>query len=165
MYSALPLKTSAFSSLEHWKVLWWRQSSLWLILVILQEPLEVLRLASGYLPFAPDCQSMGQIWSHYGACVVSPDMTISGLSKVKESKVGTPGWFYGSMLPFSPLNKCLEIPKRNQPWIFIGRTNGEAESPILWPPDAEIWLIGKDPDAGKDWRREEKWVAENEMDM
>ena len=44
----------------------------------------------------------------------------------------------------------------NQPWIFIGRTEAEAEAPILWPPDANSWLIGKDPDAGKDWRWEKK---------
>ena len=60
---------------------------------------------------------------------------------------------------------CKEIqpvhPKGNQPWIFIGRT--DAETPILWPPDAKNWLIGKDPDAGKDWRWEEKGKAEDEM--
>ena len=53
-------------------------------------------------------------------------------------------------------------PKRNQPWIFIGRTDAEAEAPILWPPDSKIWLTGKDPDAGKDWRREEKETTEDE---
>ena len=47
-------------------------------------------------------------------------------------------------------------PKGNQSWIFIGRTDAEAETPILWPPDAKNWLIGKDPDAGKGWRWEEK---------
>ena len=47
-------------------------------------------------------------------------------------------------------------PKGNQSWIFIGRTDAEAEAPILWPPDAKSQLIGKDPDAGKDWRQEEK---------
>ena len=46
--------------------------------------------------------------------------------------------------------------QRNQFWIFIGRTDAEAEAPILWPPDSKSWLIGKDPDAGKDWRQEEK---------
>ena len=64
----------------------------------------------------------------------------------------------------SPLD-CEEIklvsPKGNQPWIFIERT--DAEAPILWPPDAKSWLIGKDPDAGKDWRQEEKGVTEDEM--
>ena len=64
----------------------------------------------------------------------------------------------------SPLD-CKEIksvnPKGNQSWIFIGRTN--AEAPILWPPDAKNWLIGKDPDARKDWRRAEKGTTEDEM--
>ena len=50
----------------------------------------------------------------------------------------------------------LVNPKGNQLWIFIGRINAEAEAPILWPPDVKNGLIGKDPDAGKDWRREEK---------
>ena len=54
-------------------------------------------------------------------------------------------------------------PKGNQPWIFTGRTDVEAETPILWPPDAKNWLIGKDPDAGKDWRQEEKGMTEDEM--
>ena len=52
-------------------------------------------------------------------------------------------------------------PKENEPWIFIGRTN--AEAPILWPPDAKGWLIGKGPDAGKDWGQEAKGTAEDEM--
>ena len=59
----------------------------------------------------------------------------------------------------SPLNsKELQPvhPKENQSWIFIGRTNAEAETPILWPTDVKNWLIWKDPDAGKDWRQEEK---------
>ena len=55
---------------------------------------------------------------------------------------------------------CKEIqsvhPKGDQSWVFIGRTDSEAETPILWPPDAKIWLIWKDPDAGKDWGQEEK---------
>ena len=51
----------------------------------------------------------------------------------------------------------------NQPWIFTGRTDVEAETPILWPPDVKNWLIGKDPDAGKDWRQEEKRTIEDEM--
>jgi len=54
-------------------------------------------------------------------------------------------------------------PKGNQPWIFIGRTDAEAEAPILWPPDAKNWLIRKDPDAGKDWGQEEKGATEDEM--
>ena len=54
-------------------------------------------------------------------------------------------------------------PKRNQSWIFIGRTDAEAEAPILWPPDVKSWLIWKDPDAGKDWGWEEKGMTEDEM--
>ena len=53
--------------------------------------------------------------------------------------------------------------KGNQSCIVIGRTDAEAETPILWPPDVKDWLIGKDPDAGKDWRREEKGRTEDEM--
>ena len=57
----------------------------------------------------------------------------------------------------------LVNPKGNQPWIFIGRTDAEPEVPVLWPPDGKNWLIGKDPDAGKDWQWEEKGMTENEM--
>ena len=66
----------------------------------------------------------------------------------------------------SPLD-CKKIqpvnPEENQSWILIGRTDVEAEAPILWPPDAKSWLIWKDPDAGKDWRWEEKGTTEDEM--
>ena len=72
------------------------------------------------------------------------------------------------------LEKTLESPldskeikpvhsKGNQSWIFIGRTDAEAETPILWPPDAKNWLIWKDRDAGKDWRQVEKGMTEDEM--
>ena len=66
----------------------------------------------------------------------------------------------------SPLD-CKEIqpvyPKGDQSLVFIGRTNVEAEIPILWPPDTKSWLFGKDPDAGKDWSLEEKGITEDEM--
>ena len=66
----------------------------------------------------------------------------------------------------SPLD-CKEIqplhPKGNQSWIFIGRTDAKAETPILWPPDAKNWLIWKDPDARKDWGQEEEGTTEDEM--
>ena len=66
----------------------------------------------------------------------------------------------------SPLG-CKEIkpvnPKENQSWIFIGRTDDEAEAPILWLPDEKNWFIGKDPDAGKDWRQDEMGTTEDEM--
>ena len=62
---------------------------------------------------------------------------------------------------------CKEIqpvhPKGDQSWVFIGRTDAEAETPVLWPHDAKSWLIGKDPDAGKDWGQVEKGTTEGEM--
>ena len=76
------------------------------------------------------------------------------------------------MLSNSGLEKTLESPldskeikpvscKGNQPWIFIRRTDAEAEDPILWPPDEKNQLIGKDPVAGKDWRQKEKEITED----
>ena len=66
----------------------------------------------------------------------------------------------------SPLD-CKEIqpvhPKGDQSWVFIGRTDVDAETPIFWPPDAKSWLIGIDPDAGRDWGQEEKETIEDEM--
>ena len=66
----------------------------------------------------------------------------------------------------SPLD-CKDIklvnPTENQSWIFIWKTDAEAEAPILWPPDAKRWLLRKDPDSGKDWRQEEKEAMEDEM--
>ena len=66
----------------------------------------------------------------------------------------------------SPLD-CKEIkpvhPKGDQSWVFIGRTDAEAETPILWPPHTKSWLIGKDPDAGRDWGQEEKGMTEDDM--
>ena len=68
--------------------------------------------------------------------------------------------------PESPLDS-KEIqrvyPKGNQSWIFIGRTDAEAEAPIVWPLDGKNWLIGKDPDAGKNWRQKEKGETVEEM--
>ena len=68
--------------------------------------------------------------------------------------------------PVSPLD-CKEIKpvnhKGNQSWTFVGRTDAEAEAPVLWPPDVKNWLIRKDPDAGKDWRQEDKGTVEDEM--
>ena len=65
------------------------------------------------------------------------------------------------------LSDCKEFqpvhPKGDQSWVFIGRTDVEAETPIIWLPDAKSWLIGKDPDAGRDWGQEEKGTTEDEM--
>ena len=79
-------------------------------------------------------------------------------------------WCFGTVM----LDKTLENPmeckeikpvnvKENQSWIFIGRTDAEAETPVLWPLDVKNWLIWKDPDTGKDWRQEEKGTTEDEM--
>ena len=74
-------------------------------------------------------------------------------------------WFVVLEKSLESLLDCKEIksvnPKGNQSWIFIGRT--DAEIPILWPPDTKSQLIGKDPDAGKDWRQKEKGVAEDKI--
>ena len=91
-------------------------------------------------------------------------------------------WELGHKEGWAPKNWCFQIvllektlespldskikpvnPKGNQPWIFTGRTDAQAEAPILWPSDVKNWLIWKDPDAGKDWRQEEKGMTEDEM--
>ena len=88
----------------------------------------------------------------------------------KESQVPKNRWFSTVVLEKtveSPLD-CKEIqpvhPKGDQSWVFIGRTDAEAEAPILWPPDVKSWLIWKDPDAGKDWGQKEKGTTKDEMD-
>ena len=97
----------------------------------------------------------------------------------KESWV-VKNWYFWTVVLEKTLEShldCKEIqlvhPKGNQYWIFIGRTDAEAETPVFWPPDVKNWLIGKDPDAGKDWRWKEKgrqrmrWLdgITNSMDM
>ena len=79
-------------------------------------------------------------------------------------------WYFWTVVLEKTLESpwdCKKIkpihPKGNQSWIFIGRTDADAETPILWPPDVKNWLIWKDPDARKDWRREEKGTTEDEM--
>ena len=79
-------------------------------------------------------------------------------------------WFFWTVVLEKTLENpldCKEIqpvhPEADQSWVFIGRTDAEAETPILWPPDAKSWLIWKDPDAGKDWGQEEKGTVDNEM--
>ena len=87
----------------------------------------------------------------------------------KESLAPKNWWFWNVVLEKtleSPLD-WKEIkpvhPKGSQSWVFIGKTDDEAEAPILWPPDVKSQLIGKVTDAGKDWKQEEKWMAEDEM--
>ena len=72
-------------------------------------------------------------------------------------------WIYLSLPLYNHKGFDLGYMKGNQSWIFIGRADAEAETPVLWPPDAKNWLSGKDPDAGKDRRQEEKGTTEDEM--
>ena len=79
-------------------------------------------------------------------------------------------WCFWSMVLEKILESLLDYkeikpvhPRGNQPWIFIGRTDPEAEAPILWPPDSKNWLIRKDSDAGKSWRQKEKGMTESEI--
>ena len=79
-------------------------------------------------------------------------------------------WCFWTMMLEKTLESPLDSkeiqpvhPKGDQSWVFIGRTDAEAETPVLWPPHAKSWLIGKDPDAGRDWGQEEKGTTEDEM--
>ena len=88
------------------------------------------------------------------------------IQKVKAPK----NWYFWTVVLEKTLDSPLDWkeikpvkPEGKQFWIVIGRTDAEAEAPILWPPDSKNWLIGKDPDAGKDWRQEEKGKTEDEM--
>ena len=79
-------------------------------------------------------------------------------------------WYFWTVVLEKTLESPLDSkeikpvnPKGNQPWIVIGRTDAEAEAPILWPRDEKSWLIGKDPDAGKDWRQKKKGATEDEV--
>ena len=73
-------------------------------------------------------------------------------------------WRKLSRVPWTARRSSQPVhPKGDQSWVFIGRTDSEAETPILWPPDAKSWFIWKDPDAGKDWGQEEKGMTEDEM--
>ena len=83
------------------------------------------------------------------------------LQRVRNDWVISLSFYLGSL--FWPLD-CRGVNRKgNQSWIFIGRTDAEAKAPILWPPDAKKQLIGKDPEAGKDWGQEEKGTTEDEM--
>ena len=88
---------------------------------------------------------------------------------IKKAEHWRIGAFWTVVLQKTPENPldCKEMkpvnPKGNQSWIFIERTDDEAEAPIFWPPDVKNWLVGKDPDAENDWRQEEKGSTEDEM--
>ena len=83
---------------------------------------------------------------------------------------GPKNWWFWTEVLEKTLESLLDFkeikpvnPKGNKAWIIIGRTDAEAETPVLWPPDSKCQLIRKDPDAGKDWRQEMKWTTEDEM--
>ena len=134
------------------------------------------------------CPSLGDL-SDPGMELVSPAAPVLQADSLPLSHWGSPAHginaTYSAFFPFniiyynwcfwtvvlektleSPLD-CKEIqpvhPKGDQSWVFIGGTDVEAETPILWPPDVKSWLIWKDPDAGKDWGQEEKGTTEDEM--
>ena len=98
-------------------------------------------------------------------------LIINQLSSLGGSVVWEPkNWCFWTVVLEKTLESplyCKEIqpvhPKGNQSWMFIGRTDAEAETPIIWLPDVKNWLIGKDPNAGKDWRQEEKGTTQDEM--
>ena len=83
---------------------------------------------------------------------------------------GLKNWCFWTVVLEKTLESPLDFkkiqpvhPKVNHSWVFIGETDAEPETSILWPPDAKNWLTGKDPDAGKDWKQKEKWTTEDEM--
>ena len=87
-----------------------------------------------------------------------------------EESWATKNWCFWTVVLMKTFESPLDFkeiqrvnPKENQSWIFIGRTDAEAETPIVWPPDVKNWLIWKDPDAAKDWRQEEKGTTEGKM--
>ena len=105
---------------------------------------------------------------HFVKAMVFAVVIIYGCELDHEESWTQKSWCFGAVVLTKTLESPLDFkeiqpvnPKRNQSWIFIGRI--DAEVPILWPPDAKNWLIWKDPDARKDWRREEKGTTEDEM--
>ena len=147
-------------------------------------------ISSSVIPFSSHLQSfpasgpfqMSQFFASGGQSIeVSASTSVLPMNTQDWSPLGWTGWISilththevwicdgGASLKTlgSPLD-CQEVksvnPKGHQSWIIIGRTDVEAATPILWPPDAKNWLIGEDPDAGKDWRHEEKGMTEDEI--
>ena len=122
----------------------------------------------------PNMQFLSQFrWVPSKNCVLVMNIfKINWLNHKPKCKMHQKNWqnyLNDQRLPFLSCHFCIsnEIkpvnPKGNQSWIFTGRTDAEAEAPILWPPTAKNWLTEKDPDAGQDWRQEEKGMTEDEM--
>ena len=108
---------------------------------------------------APSSQSYGFSSSH----VWMWELDYKESWALKNLCFWTVWWWWRLLTPLDYKKIKPANPKGNQSWILIGRTDAEAETPILWPPDEKNWLTGKDSDAGKDWRKEEKGTTEDEM--
>ena len=118
--------------------------------------LQGIFLTQGLNPGLPHCRQMLSCLSH-------------GCENGSQSELIAEDWCFLTVVLEKTLEHPLDckevkpvVPKRNQSWIFIGRTDAEAEASVLWSPDVKNWLIRKDPDTGKDWRREEKETTEGE---
>ena len=113
------------------------------------------------------CRTQRQVFKALGWCFASSHVWMWELDH-RESWTSK-NWCFWTEVLEKTLESNLDCkikpvnPKGNQSWIFIRRIDAEVKAPILWPPDAKNWLIGKDPDAGKDWRQEEKGMTEDEM--
>ena len=97
------------------------------------------------------------------ASLMSPALAGGSFTTSTTWEAAPKNWCFWTVVLEKTLESALDCQERNQPWIFIGRTDTEVEAPILWPSDAKRRLVGKDPDAGKDWGQEEKKASEYEM--
>ena len=107
-------------------------------------------------------------WIHFHfslSCIGEGNGNLLQYSCLENPRDGGAWWaaVYGIAQSRTRLKRLSSSSKGNQPWIFIRKTDDEAEAPILWPPDVKSRLIGKDPEAGKNWRQEKKGTTENEM--
>ena len=123
-----------------------------------------------------DCKSitwpyLGPLVNHYLQVWQIPKTCLTGhLAARCEERWVWKNWCFWTVVLEKTLESPLDckdiqpvLPKGDQSWVFIGRTDAKAKTPILWPPHAKSWLIGKDPDAGRDWGQEEKGMTEGEM--
>ena len=146
-------KSSNCGALTHFSVPWSGRSFALSIIIYIK------KLRHYFANKGPSSQSYGFSSSHVW------------MWELDQKEIWAPkNWCFWTMVLEKTLESPLDYkeiqpvhPKGNQSWVFIGRSDAEAEAPILWPPDVKSWLIGKDPDAGKDWRREEKGTTQDEI--